>query len=70
MLIGVVTTWEMRVHLHPVVTLQIGLKKTVPWQQEEEQQLTWKAISAIDGEGLARACLAISKDADIVAIHS
>lgn len=40
------------------------------WRQYKEQQLTWEAISAVDSEGLARACLAISKDADIVAVYS
>lgn len=32
--------------------------------------VTWAGVSAIDGEGLARACLSIRKNTDIVAIHS
>ena len=31
--------------------------------------LTWAAVSAVDGEGLARASLAVGKDADVVAVH-
>lgn len=36
----------------------------------EQQGPTWIAFTAVDGECLARASLAVGKDADVVAIHS
>ncbi len=38
-------------------------------QQVLRSGFTWVVISTIDGEGLARAGLAVGKDADVVAVH-